>query len=517
VVDETAAHRETLKFYKQEKAMQLREYQERAISMVRDSYRRGNKSILVVSPTGSGKGVILSSIINKAVEAGSNVMFLVHRREILFQVSGSLTDLGVDHGVILSGEDYIGGHQVNVATVQTLRSRMKNRNYQKADVIIVDESHHATSKTYLEVIDAHRENMILGFTATPCRKSGLGLGFLFDDLVNVETITNLTDLGFLVPVRYYAPSAPDLEKIKVTAGEYNLKSSSEAMQEPKLIGDVVDNWLKLAEGRQTMVFTTTVAHSVAICEAFNAVGIVSEHVSGKTPKDERAGIIYRFRSGDTRIICNCAVFTEGVDIPDISCVVMARPTKSLSLYMQCVGRGMRPAPGKEDMIFIDHAGCVYEHGAVHEITDWTLDEGTVNTNEVNEKRKKKNSKPISCPMCGLVYSGQLRCPSCRHTPEVREFGEDVEFIDADLGEVVFKGNEVEVKTVKKSNADKKLWHSQLTHYAKTKGFKAGWVWHKMKQKFGTCPRTVGELIPPSPEVINWIRSQNIRHAKSRGH
>jgi len=485
--------------------MKLRDYQNDAIAKARQSYINGNKSILICSPTGSGKSVILAEIIKSASAGGKKVLFLVHRREIIFQIQDYLKGYDIDHGIILSGEEFTDGHNVNIATVQTLHSRMKRRYYKKADVIIIDEAHHGTSRTYLEVINAHRDNLVLGFTATPCRKNGLGLGHLFDDLIVVETISKLTEDGFLVPVRYYAPSEPDLEKVKISAGDYNLKQLDKVMSAPKLVGDVIENWLHIGEGRQTIVFTTTVKHSVAVCEAFNTVGITAEHVSGKTPKDERREIIDRFKDGDTRILCNCAVFTEGVDIPEISCVVMARPTKSLALYMQCIGRGMRPCIDKKDMIFIDHAGACLEHGRVDEITDWYLDKN--NTNPVNEKRKERKSQPIECKMCGLVYTKQLKCPQCGHIPEVKEYGEEADFIDAELGEVFMKKPKVE-EPIKR---DKNEWYAQFLGYAQSKGYSQGWAWHKMKEVFGSCPRQKPTPQPAGADVKAYIRKRNAQY------
>jgi superfamily II DNA or RNA helicase len=495
--------------------MRLRDYQKVAITKIRLSFQNGNRSILVVSPTGSGKGVILSEIIKTAASKGKNVLFLVHRREILFQVSTYLENYDIPHGVILSGEEYTGGHLVEVATVQTLRSRMKRRSYKKADVIIIDEAHNSTAKTYTEVIDAHRENLIIGFTATPCRQSGKGLGTLYDDLVNVATIDELTKAGFLVPIKYYAPNEPDLSKIKITAGEYNLKQLDKKMMEPKLIGDIIENWARLADNRQTVVFTTTVAHSVAVCEAFKEVGIIAEHIDGGTDKQERSEILYRFRAGDTNIICNCAVLTEGIDIPDISCVVMARPTKSLALYMQTIGRGMRPAPGKTDMTYIDHSGACYEHGPVDEMTEWTLDEETKNGNKKNEDRKKRKAKPIECQMCSLIYTGQIKCPQCGTIPDIKQYGKDVEYIDADLGEVCFKSKTVKVKATME---DKKEWYSQLSGHARQKGYKSGWISHKYREKFGVWPNKINEHPKtPSIEVLAWLRGKAAQHAIARKH
>jgi superfamily II DNA or RNA helicase len=493
--------------------MELREYQKSALDKIRTEYSKGNRSILVVSPTGSGKGVILSELIRSANNKGARVLFLVHRREILFQVSRYMGKYSIPHGVILSGEEYDPGNMVELATVQTLYSRMKRRDYDAADIIIIDEAHNSTAPTYRSVIERHKGNMVVGFTATPCRQSGHGLGTLYDALVNVATIEDLTRQGYLVPVRYYAPSEPDLSGVKITAGDYNEKQLDVVMRKPKLVGDIVENWLRIAKGQQTVVFTTTVAHSVAVCDAFMFAGVNAEHVDGRTDKDEREAILNRFTNGDTTVLCNCCVFTEGVDIPSISCVVMARPTKSLALYMQTIGRGMRPHEGKQHMTYIDHAGACYEHGPVHEITEWSLDESTKNTNKKNDERKERESRPITCEMCCCVYTGRIKCPDCGTVPDVKKMPKDVEYIDATLGEVCFKTKKVKKKA---SNEDKQKWYAQLLGYAETKGYSTGWAAHKYRDKFGVWPRNVDRIRQkPEPEVLAWIRGQAARAAIAR--
>lgn len=361
------------------------------------------------------------------------------------------------------------------------------------------------------------KNAVIGFTATPCRQTGAGLGHLFDHLVMVATIEELTKEGYLVPIRYYAPSEPDLTGVKITAGDYNEKQLGEAMDKPKLVGDIVEHWARLSEGRQTVVFTTTVAHSVSVCEAFRAVGIPAEHVDGHTAKDERKEILSRFKNGDTRVLCNCAVFTEGVDIPDISCVVMARPTKSLALYLQCIGRGMRPANGKTDMILIDHAGACYEHGPAHEITEWTLDQNFKNSNKKNDERKERNSRALTCDVCTCVYTGRLKCPDCGTIPDIKKMGKDVAYIDDQLGEVCFV-----TKTVKKKHyttEDKQRFYAMLKHYVWQKGYKQGFVYHKYRDKFGVAPKGMGAVssLTPDAEFLAWIRGQQQRSFVAKQH
>jgi len=499
---------------------ELRPYQQGALNKIKRAFSEGKRKVMVCSPTGSGKGVMLSHIINSASAKGSKVLFLVHRREILNQVSDYMDHYNIPHGIIMAGDVYDPRHNVNLASIQTIVRRMEHKVFDPADIIVVDECHHAVAATYLKVIEAFQKKLLLGFTATPCRKTGMGLGTLFDELVEVTTIAELVREGFLAPVRYYAPFSPDLDGVKITAGDYNEKQLNMVMMQGQITKGIIENWQRYGEDRQTICFTATVAHSVAVCEMFQSVGITAEHIDGKTDIEERKAVIARYKRGEVRVLCNCAVFTEGVDIPAISCVIMARPTKSIVMYLQCVGRGMRIAEGKKDMILLDHAGVYWEHGPVEEIGGWTLSEKVKMVNKKNEARKEKNSKPINCLKCGRVYTGQLKCPSCGTVPEVKRYGQDVEYIDGVLGEIVYK-NGIGKKTKKPekkaaTHEEKQSFYSQLVQYANNKGYSPGWAAHKYREKFDVWPKNLsGDPAPITINVSNWIKSINIKAAKSR--
>lgn len=493
---------------------ELRDYQQRAVDETRRAIAEGYRSIMIQSPTGSGKGVILSYIINSANMKGKTVLFLVHRSEILYQVSDYMDKYEITHGIIKAGEEPNYTHPVQLASFQTIHRRMKFYS-DTFDLIVIDESHHSTAKTYLEVITAFKKNIILGFSATPTRKNGMGLGNLFDKLIQVASIQELTDKGFLAPVRYFAPVQIDLSGVKLQAGDYNEKQLEPVMLKEGLIAGIVEYWQKYGEGRKTVVFATGVAHSVAIKEKFLAAGIVAEHLDGTTPKEVRAEIIRYFKKGDIQILVNCQILTEGVDVPDIACVILARPTKSLPMYMQMLGRGMRVFDGKKDMILLDHAGCVYEHGFVHEITEWELDETKQTENKKEKKRKEKNSKPINCPECCHVYTGQLKCPQCGNIPEKKQFGQDVDYIDGQLGEVCYKTKKAAPE--KFSKEMKQEWFCQLTYYAKQKGYKEGWVAQQYRSRFSVWPKGLDYHVPPgqNSDVLNWIKSKQIAYAKAK--
>jgi DNA repair protein RadD len=499
--------------------VQLRPYQQNALDRIRDAFRAKKTNIMVCSPTGSGKGVMLSSVINSAAAKGTKVLFLVHRTEILFQVSDYMDHYEIKHGIIKAGEIYDPRHNVDLASVQTMSRRIKHKDFGHYDMIVVDEAHHSTAATYVEIIEKYAPKLLLGFTATPCRKSGMGLGAMYNELVVVATMQELVDQGYLVPVRYFAPFEPDLKGVKITAGDYNEKQLSMTMMQGAITADIVAKWKQLGEGRQTVCFTTTVAHSVAVCEKFIAEGISAAHVDGATDPEERKDILKRYAQGEFQILCNCAVFTEGVDIPSISCVIMARPTKSIVMYLQCVGRGMRLAKDKTDMILLDMAGVYWEHGPITEITNWTLNEKTKVESKKNEERKERNSRPITCLSCHHVYTGQLKCPHCGTIPAKERYGQDVEEIDAVLGEIVYRGatgKNKSKKDKKPTMEEKQSWYSQLIQHGKNKGYKDGWAAVQYREKFAVWPKGLS-MAPKAitSTVQDWIMYQNIKKAKSK--
>lgn len=266
--------------------------------------RRGHKAPLLQSPTGSGKTHVAKEIVDRAVARGSRVLFLAPRRELIYQCCEKLQSAGIRFGIIMAGENRNAEHLVQVASIPTLIKRRAKEGLPPADLVIVDEAHIGVGGEAQKLIESFPCRRI-GLTATPSRADGRGLGVLYDDLVLGPTVSELTRLGFLVPVRYYAPSKPDLSGVKVTAGDYNQQQLGDVMNKPTLVGDVVTNWARIAPTRRTLVFSVTVAHSMALRDEFLGIGVKAEHLDGETPHDERAAIIKRFRAGTTQVLVNC--------------------------------------------------------------------------------------------------------------------------------------------------------------------------------------------------------------------
>jgi len=497
----------------------LRPYQTKAVQDLRMSFVEGNRRLLLQAGTGSGKTIIASEIIKNSVAKGKFVLFLAHRRELIDQCADKLERFGVDHGLIMAGRDRSMSKQVQVASIQTIWSRAVKRNKMPlppADLVVIDECHRSLSPTYLHLIERYAEMgaAILGMTATPCRGDGRGLGHVYEDMICCPPIKELTEQGFLVPIRYYAPSAPDLTGVKVRMGDYVEKELTGRME--PLIGSIVENWARIAQDRATVVFATGVKHSIHLRDEFEKAGVPAAHMDGNTPDEERDQIFSALWEGRITVLCNCMVLTEGWDCPPVSCCVLARPTKSIGLYVQMAGRTLRPWDGKEDCLLIDHSGAIYEHGFIHEEIPWDLDDSGKIQERIQEKRKKKKSNPITCPECKHVFEALAECPECGWKPKTR--GQEYHWVRGELVEV---DKEAQVEYSQKM---RQSWYYQLIFYARDKGYQPGWVAHTYKKKFKVWPSQFWpkpentqpqDGVRTGPEVRAFIRHLQIKYAKGR--
>ena len=464
-----------------------------------------------MAPTGSGKTCIAASIVRHANSNGHRVLFLAHRRELVWQCSEKLYGLGIEHGIIMADEPHDPTRLTQVSSLQSLHSRAIKRKKLKlppADLVIFDEVHHLFSAaSWQNVLEEYPNALILGLTATPINRLGTGMQHCADVMVKCPSIQDMTKEGFLVPVRYFAPSIPDLKGIHVRMGDYVEKELEERMDQAKLIGDVCENWSRICPDRQTLVFACGIKHSIHMRDGFRSIGIKAEHVDGNTPKQERDEIVGRFKRGDVQVLLNCQVFTEGADFPEASALVFARPTRSLLMYLQVAGRVLRPAPGKKDCVIIDHAGVIYEHGPVAQDWDWQLDYGNEKTiyDKMGPIVKEKKKRQITCDKCKHVYEGVLICPECGNVPTVK--GKPVATYEGYLQEI----DQIDAPKV----ADKMTWYLMLLGYARSKGKKDGFAYFKFIEKFNCKPAWDWKNIAPiepSLEVKSWIRSRQIAWA-----
>jgi superfamily II DNA or RNA helicase len=472
------------------------------------------EAVIYVLPTGAGKTIVSAGIIDHATAFGWRTLVLTHRREILKQTS--LKIAGEDHGIILAGLVIDLAAPVQIASIQTLWARCMRTNklpLPPADLIIIDECHHVAAPTWRKIIEAYPNARLIGLTATPCRGDGRGLGNYFSTIIEGPQIPELIAQGHLVGTIYFAPVVPDLKGVKTQAGDYVVSQLADRMNRDDLVGDIVTHWHKFGERRKTLIFGVDVAHSVHIRDEFIKAGVRAEHIDGATPKPERDAALSRLASGETELIANCMVLTEGYDLPSLGCIVLARPTKQIGLFRQMAGRGLRPAPNKQNLILIDHSGAVYRHGLLEDHITWTLDTTKRAANPTHAARQHGAlpRKLIPCSQCGALRTAGEKCPQCGFLP--KRPAAYVGFRDGELGRVHDHRRRAELL---KDPAERERWHRMLTHIQIERGHKHGWIYHKYIEKFGDRPPVYSVTpLEPTLEVLSWVRSRNIAFAKAK--
>jgi len=406
------------------------------------------------------------------------------------------------------------GEPVQVCSIQTLHARTvlhKRIQPPAADLIIIDEAHRSRAKTYRALIEAYPGIPIIGMTATPCRGDGRGLGDIFDVLIETATTAELIALGYLVPTLTYAPTRPDLTGVRVEHGDYAEGQLAERMDKAQLVGDVVEHWHCLGDRRRTVVFASGVRHSLHLRDEFRRSGVRAEHIDGQTPTPERDAILAGLTRGEVELVSNWMVLTEGIDLPDLSCLILARPTRHMGLYRQMVGRGLRPAPGKTDCLVLDHAGAVFEHGFVEEPVDWTLEVDRRAENPAHKARAEHKTSALSvCPECRAVLRAAPPCAACGWRPKPKPVAVDV--AAGDLGRV----DRVRRVTIAAyGSAEKVIFHRMLAGIALERRYQPGWIAHKYREKFAEWPPTRNvEPLEPNAATRSWVKSRQIAYAKT---
>lgn len=369
----------------------LRPYQHRAIAAIRQAAAQGARAILAVSPTGSGKTTIASELVRRAVERGARVLWLAHRAELVEQAFDRLELFGLQAGVIAAAPTRPCNPflPVQVAMIQTLLARQTRP---EADVIIWDEAHHAPSDEWSALARDYASARLVGFTATPERSDGRGLGNIYDRLVVVAQVRELVADGHLVPTDIRRPAS------RLRPGQI--------AQRP------VDAYQRLAAGRRAIVFSPSVLAANLHADEFRAAGVPAEVVHGNTPAAERVAVLERFRSGAVRVLLNVYVLTEGFDVPETDCVILARGCGTAGTYLQMVGRGLRPATGKADCIVIDLHGVSHVHGKPEDDRSYSLDgKGIRGASDMEVDGQG------SCRVCGAPIEPGEACGECGTEPK----------------------------------------------------------------------------------------------------
>ena len=455
--------------------MEQRIYQKEAIQNCRNAFGIKKKSVLLVMPTGAGKTVVFSQIAKNAVEKNNNVLILVHRRELVTQASRKLAAINVDHGIIAAKFKPTDA-PIQIASVQTLVRRLDTTKFVPS-LIIIDEAHHAVAGSWEKILNHYPKAIRLGVTATPCRLDGRGLKEFFDDLILGPTIPELVEQGYLSPHRVFAAPKPvSLDGLKTRAGDFAKDELSERMKEYVIKGDTIEHWRKHANGVPSVAFCCDILHAEAVVERFNDSGIRAGIITGEMKYDDREQVINDLSSGRIQVLVSVDVVSEGFDLPIIGCAILLRPTKSEGLYMQQVGRILRPQKNKVAIV-LDHVNSTRDHGFVDDVRNWSLN--------AKRKSKRENQQAPSvtvCEKCFATYRPQRICPCCGFEKEIAR--RKIRFEEAELIEL--KREEVRLNAEEKTQRNTEYKNAKTLQdflaIAERRGYKKGWAYFALKNK-----------------------------------
>lgn len=491
--------------------IELRDYQVEAIERAREAIRQGAKNILIVAPTGSGKTVIASYLIAECRRKGRAAVFVVDRLSLIDQTSATFDRYGIDHG-IHQGDHWRWRPQelVQICSVQTIA----RRKWPAASLILNDEAH-TINKVVSKRIEP-RDTITIGLTATPFAKA---LGKLYDAVINVTTTNKLIEDGFLVPFSVYACTEPDMSGVGVVGGEWESKGASDAALQ--VVGDVVAEYMRLGQERKFICSAVDTAHVEELARQFTAAGIVVATYTYKDKDDDRRDTVEEFRKPNSTIrgLITVTAASKGFDVPDIGCVIVARPLRnSLDEFIQLIGRGLRISPetGKIDCIMLDHAGnfARFWKRLQRFLAEGcpTLDDGK--KPEKDGPKEKEEPEPVTCPMCKTMHKPRPTCPKCGHEYPRKKA---IEHVPGTLVEIIAcKDKKVQQQA---------LWPQVVGYVMERAKEKAGdmeyvqkrsqAIFHNLTGQFAVARADSTEWVAPRADVRNKILSMDIRRARSK--
>jgi superfamily II DNA or RNA helicase len=445
-------------------SIKLRPYQQDLFDKTTNAFKQGYRKVLVESPCGSGKTILLTKMADMAQKNGKTVWFILPRQEIMEQTFETFERCGVPLNT------------VHIGMIITMANHLTE--LPKPDLIIYDECHISVSNTYNKISNTFPDAFIVGATASPCRTDNRPLGDLYETIVHGVTVRWLIDNHYLAPFDYFSVVLADLTGAE-TDKEYDTTKASELLMTSAIYGDIINNWQKFANDMQTVVYCCSIAHSQKTAEIFNNAGISAMHFDGKTSKAERKRIVDDFKDGKFKVLVNCDLISMGFDMPDIGCVVMLRPTQSASLYIQQSGRALRYKPNKKAVI-IDMVGNYNRFQLPDEPYEWSLTQSAKKRKEFNDDGTLSIRQ---CENCFRCFKTAPKCPYCSYEYKVK--GRELKAIqDVELKRIQAVEKEEQEKQRKDNRREQGMCktYQELYELAKKRGYKnpSGWAYFIMK-------------------------------------
>jgi DNA repair protein RadD len=454
---------------------------------VRQALRRSRR-VMVQLPTGGGKTVIGSQMLANATAKGHRSWFLLHRRELVKQSVRTLTDAAnLDVGIVAAGFPGNRHLPVQVCSIGTLARRLDA--HQPPTLMLWDEAHHVAAGSWAAIMAKFPDAVHIGLSATPERLDGAGLSAYFDELVCGPSVRELIDAGRLCDYKLYAPSRVDLSGVHTVGGDFNKRELAAAMAKSTVTGDALTHYIRHAKGRRAILFAWSIESSMELVRQFTAAGIPAEHVDGGTDDFTRDGAIERFKRGETLLLSNVNLFSEGFDVPAVEAVFDLAPTRSLSMYLQRCGRALRVAQGKTEALLFDHAGNSQRHGLPDDPREWSLNG--------RERRASKSAGPPvkQCPLCFATVHGAASV--CRHCSyKFATQAREIEQVEGELTPVERERAERRQAAMEQGMAQSL---DDLIRVGRLRGMKnpEGWARHVMKGR---------QAKKAAAEAEAWVRT-----------
>ena len=367
----------------------------------------GDRRFLLGDGTVTHNTVTFCDVIASSQRKGKRAFIFVHRKELIEQTCAKLGIFGISPGIVGGGYEPDYKRPVQVISVASWKGRKELLG--KPDLLVIDESHRVAAKTWAGVAEYYKDAWQLLFTATPERLDGQGLGPFVDTMIQGPSVSELIELGALSDYQIYSvPPKIDHTKLKKGNGDYTKASVAREIKRCEAWGDIVEHYNKHLSGKRAILFAATIENSILVAEKFNQAGVKAWHLDGNSLPFERKRILDDFRNGRIQVLCNVDLFAEGLDVPGVEGIIMLRPTMSLTIYLQQIGRALRPSPGKEKAIILDHVGNVSIHGLPDEQRAWDL-------GGKKERLKKEDVEEIEKPEPAVRV-----CPHCFASQRVRQ-------------------------------------------------------------------------------------------------
>jgi DNA repair protein RadD len=449
----------------------LRPYQQDAVDAIRSSIASGHRAPILCAVTGFGKSVVIGAIAAAAHAKGKRMVVCAHRKELVLQNAAKITSHGVNYGsvcgIIMAGHAPNDAATVHSASIQTLSRRDFDW---EPDIIAVDEVQLGLSPSYVALYERWPNALRIGFSGTPCAPNGRGLGKHWDDIVFGRGVRELQADGYLAQIRTYStPAVADLANLTMTAGDFNNTELAERMKKDGIVGDAIGHYRKLGGGKSAVVFCVNIERSKAACAEFQAAGYRAMHIDGEMPQPERERVLAAVASGECQILTSVDVVSVGFDCPRLKVAIMLRPTASIVVYLQSIGRILRPWQCQEATL-IDCVGNVGRHGLPTADRQWTLEDKP----KANAADPKDTISPYSCPKCwGMTARPCTHCAHCGYEVPVQDRaipltpGELVEIREREIeaAKVAFKRERSACRTFE-----------ELVALGKRQGFPSPTVW-----------------------------------------